>query len=62
MNDNYLITVVGTQTIDGESDSIEVIKAKATAIKDMYVDGTITLEELEEEKAKTEQINYAFNW
>ena len=25
MNDNYLITVLGTQTIDGESDSIEVI-------------------------------------
>ena len=25
MNENYLITVIGTQTIDGESDSIEVI-------------------------------------
>ena len=25
MEDNYLITVLGTQTIDGESDSIEVI-------------------------------------
>lgn len=25
MNDNYLITVIGTQTVDGESDSIEVI-------------------------------------
>lgn len=25
MNENYLITVVGTQTVDGESDSIEVI-------------------------------------
>ena len=25
MNDNYLISVVGTQTVDGESDSIEVI-------------------------------------
>lgn len=25
MNENFLITVVGTQTVDGESDSIEVI-------------------------------------
>lgn len=25
MNDNYLITVVGKQTVDGENDSIEVI-------------------------------------
>ncbi len=25
MEDNYLITVLGTQTVDGESDSIEVI-------------------------------------
>ena len=25
MNDNYMITVIGTQTVDGESDSIEVI-------------------------------------
>lgn len=27
MNENYMITVLGTQTIDGESDSIEVITA-----------------------------------
>ena len=25
MNDNYLINVIGTQTVDGETDSIEVI-------------------------------------
>lgn len=25
MNDNYIITIIGTQTVDGESDSVEVI-------------------------------------
>ena len=34
MEDNYLITVVGTQTIDGESDSIEVITTGDLHIED----------------------------
>jgi len=48
--------------IDIKKDSIEVIKAKITVIKDMYVNGEITIEELEAEKAKTAEINYAFTW
>ncbi|MBQ7218688.1 MAG: DUF1934 domain-containing protein [Ruminococcus sp.] len=48
MNDNYLITVIGKQTVDGESDSIEVITSGDCRIEDNG-DITITYPEFSEE-------------
>ncbi len=48
MNDNYLISVVGTQTVDGESDSIEVITSGEYTVEDNG-DITITYPEFSEE-------------
>lgn len=48
MNDNYLISVVGTQTVDGESDSIEVITNGKYEVAENG-DITITYPEFSEE-------------
>ena len=48
MNDNYLITVIGKQTVDGESDSIEAITSGDCRIEDNG-DITITYPEFSEE-------------
>ena len=52
MNDNYLITVIGTQTIDGESDSIEVITS-GDYVRDNNGDITVTYPEFSEENPTT---------
>ena len=52
MNDNYLITVIGTQTVDGESDSIEVITS-GDYIRDDNGDITVTYPEFSEENPTT---------
>ena len=52
MNDNYLITVIGTQTGDGESDSIEVITS-GDYIRDDNGDITVTYPEFSEENPTT---------
>ena len=52
MNDNYLITVIGTQTVDGESDSIEVITS-GDYVRDDTGDITVTYPEFSEENPTT---------
>ncbi len=52
MNDHYLISVVGTQTIDGESDSIEVITNGAYSRAENG-DITVTYPEFSEENPTT---------
>ena len=52
MNDNYLITVTGTQTVDGESDSIEVITS-GDYVRDDNGDITVTYPEFSEENPTT---------
>ena len=52
MNDNYLITVIGTQTVDGESDSIEVITS-GDYVRDDNGDITVTYPEFSEENPTT---------
>jgi len=52
MNDNYLISVVGTQTVDGESDSIEVITG-GEYIREENGDITVTYPEYSEEDPNT---------
>ena len=52
MNDNYLITVTGTQTVDGESDSIEVITS-GDYVRDDNGDITVTYPEFAEENPTT---------
>lgn len=47
MEDTYIINVLGTQTIDGESDSVEVITTGDMRIEDERV--TITYPEYSEE-------------
>lgn len=52
MNDNYRITVVGTQTVDGESDSIEVI-TNGDYVREENGDITITYPEFSEDNPTT---------
>lgn len=52
MNDNYKITVVGTQTVDGESDSIEVI-TNGDYVREENGDITVTYPEFSEENPTT---------
>ena len=47
MDDNYLITVVGTQTVNGDSDSIEVITTGSCAEHNGRL--TVTYPEFDEE-------------
>lgn len=52
MNDNYMISVVGTQTVDGESDSIEVL-TNGDYHREENGDITITYPEFSEENPTT---------
>ena len=47
MNDRYMITVIGKQTVDGESDKIEVLTAGDMTIEDGRI--TITYPEYTDE-------------